>query len=95
MKQRIYFIYRNHPPFTTTCESEEDAESNIRYWLGKSPGIYANEIKEILVIPNNTKSWLYVIEKVEDERIAYENKINERAEREQYERLKKKYEIPL
>jgi hypothetical protein len=91
MQATIYFIYQSEPARSFTCENTvKDIEGEIRYWMGKSPGMY--EVEKIIVIPQDQeKDWMYVLTKMRDEKSAYEEKKRLEAEKQEYERLKGKY----
>jgi hypothetical protein len=86
----IYFIYQEEPAArreTTVKTAKED----IRYWLGKSPGIY--QIEEILVVPDTAKGdWTKVISEIAIEQANFEADQREQRERREFERLKAKYD---
>lgn len=91
MKSTIYFLYRDHPVERRDCFFDDNIEQTIRYWLGKSPGIH--DLDEILVIPDDQrKNWMSVKEQMIQEEIAYAEEKREQAERDEYERLKQKYD---
>src|ERR1051325_9883977 len=50
--ERFFFFYRNQPVFENACK-ESEIEDSIRYWLGKSPGIYKDDIEKIISVPDN------------------------------------------
>jgi hypothetical protein len=91
MQATIYFIYQSEPARSFTCENTiKDIEGEIRYWMGKSPGMH--EVEKIIVIPQDQeKDWMYVLTKMRDEEDAYEEKKRLEAEKQEYERLKSKY----
>lgn len=90
MKAYIYFIYTREP---AACRETtlETVEQDIRYWLGKSPGIH--EIEDIIVLPeSDKKDWMKVREAMLEEEAAYEAKQLEQEERATFERLKAKFQ---
>ena len=91
MHATIYFIYQSEPARSFTCENTvKDIEGEIRYWMGKSPGMY--EVEKIIVIPQDQeKDWMYVIQKMRDDEDAYREKQRIQEEKAAYERLKAKY----
>jgi len=93
MKAALYFIYSGQPAAVRETTTEK-AEQDIRYWLGKSPGIYRDELVDILVIPETVPGgWMKkIIDKIEREERAYEAKMHQEAERLEYQRLKSKFE---
>ena len=91
MQATIYFIYQSEPARSFTCENTvKDIEGEIRYWMGKSPGMY--EVEKIIVIPQDQeKDWMYVLTKMREEESDYEGKWRVAKEKAAYERLKAKY----
>jgi hypothetical protein len=68
-------------------------EGDIRYWLGKSPGMYADELERIVVIPDEPKNdYMYVYSKKLADDAKHEEEMRQQRERNEYERLKKKFE---
>jgi hypothetical protein len=91
MQATIYFIYQSEPARSFTCENTvKDIEGEIRYWMGKSPGMY--EVEKIIVIPQDQeKDWMYVLTEMREEESDYEEKRRVAEEKAAYERLKAKY----
>lgn len=90
MNATIWFIYSDHPAYAVQC-NKDNVEDSIRYWVGKSPGMY--DIQKILVVPKDQdKDWMQVLFKIREQEADFIRKMNERAEVELFERLKAKYE---
>lgn len=71
----------------------EKAEDEIRYWLGKSPGIHRHEMTHIFVIPESSiVDRIDMVEKVNTEEAEFQQERANREERVRYEQLKKKFE---
>jgi hypothetical protein len=89
----ILFLHGEHNGYDLrSCDDISEAEDEIRYWLGKSPGIHKSEMEQILVFPKEqTIDHIGMIEKLYEEEAEAASKYQERQERELYERLKKKY----
>lgn len=93
MNATIYFIYEREAAKRFSCKNTvKNIEGEIRYWLGKSPGMYRDQLTEIIVLPDeHKKDWMYVLRKIDDERYEAEERHAAEAERREYERLKAKY----
>lgn len=89
MKATIYFFYEGggYESFSGTAESHE---KDIRYWLDKRRGY---NLHDIIMLPENLEqSFLWLKDKMLQEEAAYATVIAERSEREEFERLKAKFE---
>lgn len=93
MNATIYFIYEREAAKSFSCNNTpEDIEGKIGYWLGKSPGMFKDQLTEIVVVPDDQKkNWMYVLEKLEDEQSKAEERHRIEAEKREYDRLKAKY----
>jgi predicted oxidoreductase (fatty acid repression mutant protein) len=93
MNATIYFIYELEAARSFSCKNTvEDIEGEIRYWLGKSPGMFKDQLREIVVVPDDQKKdWMYVLQKLEDEQSEAEERHRLKAEKREYDRLKAKY----
>ena len=96
MKATIYFIYRGEPARSFECDNTKDSiESTVRYWLGKSPGMFMDQLDLILAVPEGAaQDVTYIIQKKKDEEFAYEEKMREEQEKREFERLSQKYGKP-
>lgn len=93
-KALIYFLHANGRGYDVRSCDDGDIEGEIRYWLGKSPGI--NEMAEILVIPESQKvDRIDIVQKIRDEEDAFTEKMRESEERAEFERLSKKFNSKL
>lgn len=93
MRNRTTFIiiYRNREPFFNS--TDDNVEGAIRYWLHKSPGMYRDDIDQIISFPTSSMTdHTELLSKIHEEELRYERKQQEDREREQYEQLKRKYE---
>jgi hypothetical protein len=94
MKATIYFLYKGTDGWDSRDTTVADAEKDIRYWLGKSPGIY--ELEDILVVPESVKGdWMKIPAKMRDEETEYARTKAIEAEKTELQRLKAKYESKL
>jgi hypothetical protein len=97
-KVRFWIFYQDRRSaseslaFENICDASQ-VDSEISYWLGKSPGMYRDEITRILSAPyEQVTDRTYVLyDKIEREN-EHEIKRAEEAELAEYERLKSKYE---
>lgn len=90
MKATLYFFYADRE-YSAYSSDTDRTEADVCYWLGKNKG--RPNLKEILSISEaEHKSWLWVEDKLREEELAYEMKIADQEERNEYERLKAKYE---
>ena len=92
MTATIYFIYSNRAASPFLIDDIGVAEETIRYWLGKSPGMFRDDIVDILVIPEPKQDWMFVIDKIRQEEAEHEEKLELSRKRDEYERLKAIFE---
>lgn len=91
----ILFLYGQYNGYYL-CQAEDSkkVEDTICYWLGKSPGIHRDDLEHIFVVEEEQlKDYIHVLEKIRKEEFDYEKKVQEQREREEFERLKKKFTV--
>src|SRR5437899_12978798 len=88
----VVIFYKNHPAFRFRCNSK-GLKDAIRYWMGKSPGMYRNEVEKIICYYSTAETDVtHVLNELDKERFEREEEYRQREQRAEFERLREIYE---